>query len=135
MYPSGRWRGYWEQTIWGRQSMRNLVLRFAEGRVDGRGVDVIGPFTFQGQYDAAGSVTLLKQYVGRHSVVYRGRYDGEGTIYGEWSISGAWRGPFALSPEDVEVPADTPILTIAAEPPIAVDAEPDAHFAPLPSHR
>ena len=25
MYPSGPWRGYWEQREWGRQPMRDLV--------------------------------------------------------------------------------------------------------------
>jgi hypothetical protein len=135
MYPSGRWRGYWEQNIWGRQSMSNLVLRFTAGQVNGRGADIIGPFTLQGQYDDAGTVTLLKQYVGRHSVLYRGRYDGEGTIFGEWSIPGGWRGPFALSPEDFEVPADTPILTIATEPPAPEEVEPLTSFTPARSRR
>jgi hypothetical protein len=114
MYPSGRWRGYWQQAGWGRQAMRDLVMRFAAGRVEGSGTDVIGRFTFRGEYDAAGTVTLLKQYLGRHQVLYRGRYDGEGTIFGEWSIGELWRGPFALSPEDFTVSADAPILTVGA---------------------
>jgi hypothetical protein len=116
MYPSGRWRGYWEQTGWGRQPMRDLVLHFAEGRVQGQGVDVIGRFTFRGQYDDAGSVTLVKHYVGMHRVQYQGRYDGEGTIFGEWFIRGLWRGPFAMCPDGFAAPADAPILTIAASP-------------------
>jgi len=37
---------------------------------------------------------LVKQYVGRHQVLYRGSYDGEGTIRGEWSIGAHWRGIF-----------------------------------------
>jgi hypothetical protein len=114
MYPSGRWRGYWEQDFYGRQPMHNLVLRFADGRVEGEGVDVIGRFTFQGEYDDVGSITLLKQYVGKHQVWYQGRYDGEGTIFGEWSISEWWRGPFALRHESFAAPADAPILTISA---------------------
>ena len=98
MFPSGAWRGYWEQTMWGRQPMRGLTLRFDSGRIDGDGDDIIGPFTFAGTYDDAGAVTLVKQYVGRHDVLYHGAYDGEGSIIGRWSISTLWSGPFALAP-------------------------------------
>jgi hypothetical protein len=117
MYPSGRWRGYWEQVYWGRQAMHDLVLRFSAGRIEGQGVDVIGPFTFRGEYDEAGCVVLIKQYHRRHQVLYRGNYDGEGTICGEWSIGETWRGPFALSPDCFEASADAPILAISAVPP------------------
>jgi hypothetical protein len=117
MYPSGRWRGYWQQAGFGRQRMRDLVLHFDAGRIEGRGVDIVGPFTFEGEYDETGAVVLVKHYLKRHQVLYRGRYDGEGTIFGEWSIDEQWRGAFALSPEGFEVPADAPILTIAAVPP------------------
>ena len=98
MYPSGAWRGFWEQPIFGKQSMRQLVLRFEGGRIDGDGVDVIGRFTFSGSYDDAGSVALIKQYAGRHQVLYCGAYDGEGSILGRWSIGEYWSGPFALAP-------------------------------------
>ena len=87
MYPSGAWRGYWEQLFFGRQPMHDLTLYFAAGRIDGAGRDMIGRFTFSGSYDNEGHVTLTKQYVGRHSVLYHGTYDGEGTIFGRWSIS------------------------------------------------
>ena len=117
MYPSGRWRGHWEQACWGRQAMHELELHFAAGRVTGRGVDLIGPFTFAGGYDDGGGVVLVKHYVGRHQVLYRGRYDGEGTIHGEWTIDELWRGPFALSPETNRADADAPILAVRATPP------------------
>jgi hypothetical protein len=116
MYPSGKWRGFWEQAVWGRQAMRDLTLRFAGGRVEGGGVDAIGRFTFRGVYGDDGTVVLVKQYLGRHQVLYRGVSDGEGTIAGEWSIGSAWRGPFALSPDGFTVPADAPILTVGARP-------------------
>ena len=122
MYPSGSWRGHWEQPIYGRQAMRDLVLRFRDGCIEGHGVDIVGKFTFCGTYDQAGSVTLLKQYIGKHQVLYQGRYDGEGTILGEWSFSEIWRGPFALSPESFSVPSDAPILSISASPVREVDA-------------
>lgn len=116
MYPSGRWRGYWEQNTWGRQEMHDLVLRFENDRVSGHGVDVIGSFIFAGTYDAQGFMTLTKQYVGQHDVLYQGRYDGEGTILGFWSIGELYRGPFALSPEEFKIPVGAPILSISATP-------------------
>jgi hypothetical protein len=71
------WIGYWEQDGYGRQPMENLVLQFSDGRPDGR-------------------VLLNKQYIGQHCVVYDGHYDGEGTIFGEWSIGEWYRGNFLL---------------------------------------
>jgi hypothetical protein len=119
MFPSGSWRGYWEQLGWGRQPMHNLVLRFRGGAVQGEGTDCVGRFTFRGEYDDQGTVTLVKQYVGRHQVLYQGTHDGEGTIFGRWSIGELWSGPFALRAADFHVPADTPIAVIAATPPSA----------------
>jgi hypothetical protein len=113
MYPSGAWRGYWQQVGWGRQPMHDLRLRFVAGTVQGTGHDCIGAFTFHGSYDEQGTVLLVKQYVGRHCVHYNGRYDGEGTIFGRWNIGASWSGPFALSPTDLQADADAPILTIA----------------------
>jgi hypothetical protein len=77
--------------------MHGLMLRFAEGVVEGEGRDMIGRFTFSGAYDSEGRVSMIKQYVGRHQVFYAGSYDGEGTIYGQWAI-GQTTGPFALTP-------------------------------------
>jgi hypothetical protein len=112
MYPSGPWRGYWEQAAYGRQLMRKLTLRFADGVVEGEGRDVIGAFTFRGRYDDRGNVALIKQYVGRHQVHYQGTYDGEGTIFGTWSILDRWAGPFALTPERGAAKPDAEILSI-----------------------
>jgi hypothetical protein len=78
--------------------MGPLVLRFENGRIDGEGRDVIGPFTFEGEYDDGGAIRMVKQYLGRHQVFYQGTYDGEGTIFGQWSIPPLWSGSFALSP-------------------------------------
>ncbi len=112
MYPSGRWRAYWEQAGWGRQLMHDLVLRFAEGTVEGHGRDCIGPFTFQGHYDDRGSIRMVKQYIGRHRVLYEGTYDGEGTIFGRWSIGELWSGPFAMSPCAPQLDPDAPIQSL-----------------------
>ena len=42
-------------------------------------------------------VQITKKYEGRHSVVYLGEHDGEGTISGAWALSGD-NGTFALRP-------------------------------------
>jgi hypothetical protein len=110
MYPSGAWRGYWEQMGFGRQLMDDFTLRFTQGKIDGAGRDCVGQFTFTGTYDNRGTVALVKQYVGRHQVAYQGTYDGEGTIFGTWSIPPLWSGPFALTPvkrkSDGEIPIE-----------------------------
>ncbi len=112
MYPSGVWRGYWEQQGWGRQLMGPLALRFRDGRIEGEGRDVIGRFTFAGEYGDHGAIRMVKQYLGRHQVLYQGTYDGEGTIFGEWSIPPLWSGSFALSPVLGKPPPDAPIESL-----------------------
>lgn len=111
MYPSGLWRGYWEQPVFGRQPMNDFTLRFAGGAVEGEGHDIVGRFTFRGRYDDRGNVVMVKQYLGRHRVHYRGVYDGEGTIFGTWNIGDRFSGPFALSPVRA-APPDIPIQDI-----------------------
>ncbi len=92
------WTGWWEQRGLGRRTMHNLVLDVADnGDVTGSGVDCIGPFTFEGQFRADGTVSLIKQYIGRHWVSYEGHNSGEG-IFGAWCISEFWTGKFALRP-------------------------------------
>jgi len=73
MYASGRWKGYWEQGGYGRQSMRDLQFRFGGGEVEGSGQDIVGVFTFAGTFDDSGNVVMIKQYVGAHQVLYAGR--------------------------------------------------------------
>jgi hypothetical protein len=114
MYPTGAWRGYWEQIGWGRQPMADLYLRFDSGQIDGDGVDVVGRFTLTGTYDGSGAVTLVKQYIGRHQVLYQGAYDGEGSILGRWSIEPSWSGPFALAPVLDEPIADALVVAAGA---------------------
>lgn len=116
MYPSGIWRGHWEQVYFGRQPMTDFYLRFTDHEVEGSGVDVIGKFVIHGDYDpAAGEVKFAKQYVGRHTVLYQGRSDGEGSILGKWSIldgDASWTGPFAISPAAERANGDEPIFEI-----------------------
>jgi hypothetical protein len=115
VFPSGKWRGFWEQDDYGRQWMEPLALHFSGGHVEGEGSDVVGDFTFRGTYSADGAVRLVKQYIGQHSVLYQGRVDGEGAVVGRWSIGPYLTGPFALMPAN-EAVAGLPILEITATP-------------------
>jgi hypothetical protein len=84
--------------------MQDLSLQFEENEIRGQGRDIIGRFTFVGRMEPEGRVLINKQYIGQHAVLYQGQYDGEGTVFGQWSI-GPWdRGNFLLqlrrSPHD-----------------------------------
>lgn len=77
--------------------MRDVVLCFDNGAIRGEGIDCVGRFTFDGTHDANGSVVMVKQYLGKHQVLYRGQFDGEGTIFGRWSIWPFDSGEFVLT--------------------------------------
>jgi hypothetical protein len=129
MYPSGVWRGFWEQSIYGRQPMADFHLKFRDGTVDGYGIDLIGRFLFYGQYNPdTGRVRMVKRYLGKHEVLYVGVPDGEGSITGTWSIVESmdddmwsfekpppvvtWSGPFLLQPVLGRPTGEEPILEV-----------------------
>ncbi|VTU01151.1 Uncharacterized protein OS=Chthoniobacter flavus Ellin428 GN=CfE428DRAFT_5396 PE=4 SV=1 [Gemmataceae bacterium] len=114
MYPSGRWDGFWVQGMaWGRQAMTPFTLTFAAGEVTGSGRDVVGPFTVAGTYDeATGRVRMVKQYVGKHRVLYVGLPDGEGSIQGTWAIDEHNTGPFLLRPALAKPTGGEPIQDV-----------------------
>jgi hypothetical protein len=110
MYPSGRWDGFWYQDAHGKQTMSAFTLWFADGDITGDGRDIIGRFTFTGAYDLeTGEVVMMKQYIGKHRVLYRGMPDGEGCIAGTWSIGENWKGPFLMKPVQRRPRGDEPI--------------------------
>ncbi|HEY2785722.1 MAG TPA: hypothetical protein VGJ05_12195 [Fimbriiglobus sp.] len=98
--------------------MTSFELQFADGRVTGRGTDVIGVFTIKGDYESAtGKVAWVKQYLGKHRVLYTGMPDGEGCILGTWTVEmdGVTnKGPFLLKPELPRPTGDEPIHEIQA---------------------
>lgn len=63
----------------------------------GAGFDCVGRFTFDGSCDAKAKVVLVKHYLGKHKVLYKGQFDGEGTIFGRWSIWPFDSGEFMLT--------------------------------------
>jgi hypothetical protein len=87
--------GWWEQRGFGRQPMHQLQLSFAGGMIRGAGVDIVGPFLFDGTLSHGGDVAMVKKYVGKHRVNYVGKYDGEGLMWGMWNI-GPFKGPWAI---------------------------------------
>jgi hypothetical protein len=73
--------------------MEDLVIEFSSGLIRGSGRDIVGAFQMNGTMEKNGRVRIVKQYIGRHQVVYIGEYDGEGTLFGTWLIeilSGSW---------------------------------------------
>ena len=113
MYPSGVWRGFWVQEMYGRQPMEAFELHFHGRDVSGHGRDVIGRFTFSGECNPqTGHLRLVKQYLGRHKVTYRGRPDGEGSILGTWHIGEVASGPFLIRPVLTRPRGDEPIQEI-----------------------
>ena len=93
-----KWTGWWEQRYCRRRTMHNLVLDIAaDSIVAGSGEDCVGPFTFKGEFRHDGTVSLIKQYVGRHWVGYEGENSDEG-IFGTWYIPGCDTGRFVLWP-------------------------------------
>lgn len=120
MYPSGVWRGFWHQDGYGRQAMEAFELHFRNGNVSGQGHDVIGLFLFSGEWEQnTGHVRLVKQYIGKHQVLYVGEPDGEGNITGKWTITlklgerdYVTTGPFLLTPDLPRPKGDEPIYEI-----------------------
>lgn len=63
----------------------------------GEGADGIGIFVISGNYsESSGECSWSKQYVGRHSVDYKGYQDGKG-IWGGWMV-GSGKGGFHIWP-------------------------------------
>jgi hypothetical protein len=93
--------------------MTPFSLYFANGQVTGEGKDIVGRFTFSGTYDeTTGAVRIVKQYIGKHRVLYVGLPDGEGSIQGSWSIGDLEKGPFLLRPVVRIATGDEPIQEI-----------------------
>jgi hypothetical protein len=121
-FPSGPWIGFWlQKPHTGRQWMRDLVLNFSDGSVEGRGSDCVGPFTIAGQYDTqTGQCTLLKQYIAMHSVTYAGHNDGDGQwLWGIWTLPNSGeRGGFHLWPKGTPDPTGA---SLKAEEPVPIE--------------
>lgn len=87
--------GWWQQKGFGRQPMNDLKLDFRGPTIWGQGTDIIAAFTIAGKLLSDGTVEIIKKYDQRHSVLYVGTYDGEGTLCGRWDIGG-YQGEWSI---------------------------------------
>jgi hypothetical protein len=87
--------GWWQQRGFGRQAMNNLKIDFRGPTIFGQGSDIIAPFTITGKLRPDGSVEIIKKYDQRHTVLYVGTYDGEGSLTGRWDIGG-YQGEWSI---------------------------------------
>ncbi len=95
-FPSGDWVGYWLEDPGGRYR-QELRLTFRDGVLSGTGADSVAEFLVRGRYDAESKeVWWSKQYLGAHSVYYRGFREIKG-IWGTWELDGT-RGGFHIWP-------------------------------------
>ena len=108
-FPTGPWAGFFLQHWLPGRHPTHLHMTCRGGRLTGTGRDAVGAYTIDGTYDlATGRCEWAKQYVRKHSVVYRGVNDGRG-IWGVWEIrlfGGLYldRGGFHLWPEGEDDP-------------------------------
>jgi hypothetical protein len=86
-FPSGQWFGFYTYAGHSKQFLMDLILEFKEGAISGEGADGIGLFLISGNYSTSnGECSWTKQYIGRHSVNYRGFREAKG-IWGTWNLS------------------------------------------------
>jgi len=67
--------------------MSDLQLTFSNGRIFGRGIDMVGDFEMHGEL-VGDKIYLHKQYTGKHAIEYHGMSIGEGAYKGTWSCYG-----------------------------------------------
>ncbi|MCX8091344.1 MAG: hypothetical protein N3I86_10530 [Verrucomicrobiae bacterium] len=98
LFPSGPWTGFYNYSPRDKHRM-DLELTFSGGRLSGVGVDDVGRFRVEGQYDVQTlECSWVKTYFGAHSVLYRGFREGKG-IWGTWEITAFHRGGFHIWPK------------------------------------
>lgn len=108
--------GWWQQRGLGRQYMTELEINIQDRQVFGTGVDCVAPFEIAGTIREDGVVELRKNYEFLHSVIYAGRYDGEGTFWGTWAI-GNDRGDWTIRISRDQPAADSAAMEIGPDAP------------------
>lgn len=141
-FPSGEWVGYWLEPFHGggpERFRQDMALTFHQGLLTGAGDDSVGPFRIAGRYDTESKeVWWTKQYLGAHSVYYRGFREIRG-IWGTWDLDG-WGGGFHIWPraegeldaEEEEAETDQPQVV---QQPIAGERAPNVVNAPATAER
>jgi hypothetical protein len=120
-FPSGPWTGFFLQpNMYEGRCYMTLSLSFANGKIQGGGIDVVGPFTMMGRYDLdSGRCWITKNYRAGQDIAYGGyNEDGKG-IWGVWEFgSGAWRtsGGYHLWPKGMADPTGSKLHAQCEEP-------------------
>ena len=123
-FPSGKWVGFFtDKRLPGKHQME-MILSFANGSMVGSGRDWVGAFNIDGAYQLNdGLCVFVKQYVGKHTVGYRGFNEGKG-IWGTWELTDGghkFTGGFHIWPDGMPDPT-VPVLEEEAEAPSEVDS-------------
>ncbi|MEM9409945.1 MAG: hypothetical protein AAGA30_02460 [Planctomycetota bacterium] len=96
-FVSGEWNGFYLEPHRTQRGWMHLYLAFDDGQIKGEGTDYVGPWIASGTYDeSSGNCRWVKQYVGKHQVVYNGQCSENG-IQGKWTIFS--EGPFHIWPK------------------------------------
>ena len=81
--PKGNWTGFFMEKGKKYDMVLNMELG-SNGKFKGDGSDAVGGFSIQGVL-ANGMAELMKQYIGKHKVIYKGLFNGK-IINGKWSL-------------------------------------------------
>jgi len=120
-FPSGPWTGFFIQpNVFQGRCYMTLHLSFAEEKIQGGGIDIVGQFSMKGRYDLeSGECWMTKIYKVGHDVFYRG-YNEEGKgIWGLWELGeGIWRasGGYHIWPKGWKDPTGSTLYAKCEEP-------------------
>jgi len=98
--PKMNWSGRFKQgKDWHEMEFEHMMIDKA-GYINGNGKDDFGTFNLGGSCDVNGNVSIDKKYIGAHTVLYKGKMDGQGAVKGSWEIAGSGNGNFELKSND-----------------------------------
>ena len=124
-FPSGKWTGYFTDKRLAGKPRMDLYLNFSQNKMTGSGRDIVGAFVVDGTYQLGdGLCVWTKQYIGKHTVSYRGFNEGKG-IWGAWELidlGQTYKGGFHIWPEGMPDPSQ-PVLVEEVD--IPADIEPE----------
>lgn len=86
------WSGHFEQ--FGANTdmaFQNMTIS-GDGQIHGSGSDAVGSFTLKGNITNGNQVHFDKAYTGAHTIVYKGTLEDDGTIKGQWDLTGMTGG-------------------------------------------
>ncbi len=122
IFPSGPWTGFYNYRPGNRHRME-LHLAFANGNIDGEGIDDIGRFIIRGRdQKTSRECHWTKSYLGAHDVFYQGFREGKG-IWGTWEIGVLGHGGFHIWPRQAGAGETTAEEEARPEPVEAVGIE------------